>query len=311
MKLRRAATTRNRRSRQAADDLPPSSASFSYSARRSEETRQMGRQADRQSNPGHSAAFGRLWLQRFGLIILLAAAVASIINVLSLSADAKVLPLTAGAGSPSLLRPTGVYEAAASHQLGSSIWNRNKITVDTAQVSHKLLSQFSELSSVTVTLPLLAHRPVVYIQPAQPALILVTPQGQAFVLDTRGKVLLKGANPAVFNQPNLPVISDQSGLGLALNKQGLSAANVQFVQTVAAQLTAKQMAIAGMTLPAATSELDVQLTGQPYFVKFNLQSNNPRGETGTLLATIAQLSRQNTVPAHYIDVRVDGRAYYQ
>jgi hypothetical protein len=64
-------------------------------------------------------------------------------------------------------------------------------------------------------------------------------------------------------------------------------------------------------LPPAASELDVQLNGRPYFVKFNLQSNNPRGEAGTFLATIAQLSRQNIVPGHYVDVRVDGRAYYQ
>jgi hypothetical protein len=91
----------------------------------------------------------------------------------------------------------------------------------------------------------------------------------------------------------------------------LPAASVGFIQTVIAQLAAKQFVVSGMTLPAAASELDAQLAGQPYFVKFNLESDNPRGEVGTFLATIAQLRRQNIVPAKYVDVRVDGRAYYQ
>jgi hypothetical protein len=310
MRLRRAPKLGGRRQRQLADDLAPLSSSFAYSARRSEERRITGRQAERQAAPPRRSNFGLSWLRRFGLIILLLAVVASAVNVLSLSPDVKVLPLATNSNL-SILRPTAVYEAAANRQLKSSIWNRNKLTVNTAGLSRQLRGQFSELSSVSVTLPLLAHRPLVYIQPAQPALILATQQNGAFIIDVSGKALLKGPNPAGFNEPGLPVVNDQSGLSLALNKQALPAADVRFIQTVVAQLAAKQFIVSGMTLPPAASELDVQLNGRPYFVKFNLQSNNPRGEAGTFLATIAQLSRQNIVPGHYVDVRVDGRAYYQ
>ncbi len=309
MKWRRAAKPSSRRQRQAAERLASTPSSLLYASRRSQEKRQMGRQPDNQAMPSRRD-FGRFWLQRFGLIVLLVAAVASVINVLSLSSDAKVVSL-AGVANNSLLSPTQVYEAAASQQLRSSIWNRNKITVDTGQLRRQLLSQFSELDGVSVTLPLLAHRPVVYIQPAQPALILATQHDAAFVIDTSGKTLLEAVNPSAFNQPNLLVIQDQSGLSLALNKQALSADNVRFIQTIAAQLAAKQITATGMTLPAAASELDVQLAGRPYFAKFNLQSDNPKGEAGTLLATLAQLGQQNITPSHYVDVRVDGRAYYQ
>jgi hypothetical protein len=310
MKLPRLTKRASRRQRQPLDDLAPSPSSFAYSGRRSEEKRLTGRQADRQAQPSRRTRLGYSWLQMLGLIILLLAAVASVVNVLSLSADAKIVPLAAKTNL-SILRPTAVYQAVADRQLKSSVWNRNKITIDTAALSHQLLSQFSELSSVSVTLPLLAHRPLVYVQPAQPALILVTQQGGAFIIDVNGKALLKGANPAAFNQPNLPTVNDQSGLSLALNQQALPAPDVRFIQTVTAQLLAKQLVVSGMTLPAASSELDVHLNGRPYFIKFNLQSNNPRGEAGTLLATIAQLSRQNITPGQYVDVRVDGRAYYQ
>jgi hypothetical protein len=71
------------------------------------------------------------------------------------------------------------------------------------------------------------------------------------------------------------------------------------------------MSVGSMILPAGTSELDVHLAGQPYFVKFNLNNNDPRQQAGTFLAAIANLQKNHITPAQYIDVRVDGRAYYQ
>jgi hypothetical protein len=65
-----------------------------------------------------------------------------------------------------------------------------------------------------------------------------------------------------------------------------------------------------MVLPVQTNELDVNLAGQSYFVKFDLQENDPRQQAGTFLATIASLKSQNITPTKYVDVRVDGRAYY-
>ena len=78
-----------------------------------------------------------------------------------------------------------------------------------------------------------------------------------------------------------------------------------------AQLTAKQYTISALTLPAGTSELDASLSGLPYIVKFNLQATNARQQVGTFLATAGRLSSQHITPAKYVDVRVDGRAYYQ
>lgn len=312
MKLRRQARLSTRRQKLSADDLVPAPPSFAYRAKRSEAGRGTDRQTPRETPATAAGATGgRFWLQRLGLIILLLAVIVSAVNVLSLSADPKVLPL-ATSSSRSLLRPITDYEAAAARDLGSSIWNRNKITIDTASLNRQLLDQFPELSAVSVTIPLLAHRPLVYVQPAQPALILTADNNKgSFLIDTTGKALLRAATPAGFQQTNLPLLNDQSGLGIKTNRQVLPAASVSFIQTVMTQLAAKQVAVSGMTLPAAASELDVQIAGQPYFVKFNLQSDNPRREAGTFLAVINQLHRQNITPSQYVDVRVDGRAYYK
>jgi hypothetical protein len=303
----------NRRQKLRADNLAKPPSVFAYRARRSESERTTGRQVSNtpigQPPPATRRRLGHFWLQRFGLVILLLAVLASAVNVLSLSSDAKIVPLTTTANQ-TLLRDEAVYQTAADRQLSSSIWNRNKITINTSSLSRQLLNQFPELSNVSVTIPLLAHRPLVYVEAAQPALILVTGNG-SFIIDTTGKALISSANPAGLDQPNLPLLTDQSGLHIQINRQALPSNDVSFIQVVIAELAAKQFTVSGMTLPAAASELDVHLTGQPYFVKFNLQNNDPRGQAGTFLATITQLRRQNITPGQYVDVRVDGRAYYK
>ena len=268
-----------------------------------------GRNTRRDTQKPKKIRSKNFWVQRLGLIILLIAGLVSLINILSLSGNANVLPLTHDTSS-SLLRDQSEYEAAADKLLNSSVWNRNKVTIDTGSVSQQMLAQFPELSSVSVTIPLLAHRPLVYVESGQPALILVTGSG-SFLVDTNGKALIKAGTAGDLNQPKLPIVNDQSGLDIRLNHLVLPANNVAFIQAVAAQLAAKQFKVESMALPLKTSQLDVKIAGQPYSVKFNLQNNKARQQAGTFLATIAQLKKQNITPTQYVDVRVDGRAYYK
>lgn len=280
-----------------------------YRASRSDTTVKTGRQTQRQILQAAGKSAHRFWLQRFGSVILLGAALISAINILTLSDSAIIQPL-APSRQAALLRPMHDYQAAANRLLKDSIWNRNKLTVNTGNISRHMLQQFPELSSVSVAMPLLAHRPVVYLQPADPALILTTGQG-AFLVDTSGKALLKAPTIAELNRPMLPVVTDRSGLLLELGKQALPEAHVTFIKEVLAQLATKKVDVATLALPPAASELDLQLAGQTYQVKFNLQNDTARQQVGTLLATLGQLEKQHITPSKYIDVRVDGRAYYQ
>lgn len=307
MKLFRKKTPDTTRRRLRADDSPRSFAYSSNAANRAEPASNTGRGLGKKKPSAR--AVKHFWLQRFGLIILCTVVLVSVISVLSLSTNPKIM--TVDSNSPitaSLPRNQAVYQAAASKYLSDSIWNRNKITINTGRFNAQMMKQFPELYSVSVTLPLLAHRPVVYLQSAQPSLVLATHDG-SFVVDTRGKALLAADNSSP--QSKLPQVVDQSGLQAELNHQVLSSDSVSFVQTVVAQLAAKHMTVSSMVLPAGSSELDVHLAGQPYFIKFNLHNNDPRQQVGTFLAAIANLQRNHSMPSQYVDVRVDGRAYYQ
>jgi cell division septal protein FtsQ len=302
-----ASQTPRRRVQKEAEQSPPRT--FSYRARRSDEETNTGRQLGRKFLKPAGNRLGNYWLQRFGLAILLVATAVALVNALTLSSQAKVMTLATSSSRP-FLRPAADYQAAADQLLHSSVWDHNKITFDAAKFERQMLKQFPELASASVTVPLLAHRPVVYVQPAQPALVLNASNG-SFVIDASGKAVVSANSSTARNLPTLPPLNDQSGLSAKLHEQALPKADVSFIQTVLAELAAKQFSVSDMALPASSSELDVHIKGQPYLVKFNLQSRDPRGQAGTFLAAIASLHRQNVTPAKYVDVRVPGRAYYQ
>ena len=182
--------------------------------------------------------------------------------------------------------------------------------MNTERINQHLTSQFPELASVSMTLPLVSHRPVVYLRAAPPAIILHASSG-SYVLDTTGKALLSGAVPPAVSALGLPVLTDQSDLVIAVNHEALRSSDVRFIQTIEFELKAHGLLPGSLILPAASSELDVHILGQPYFIKFNLQSDDARQQVGTFLAVQSQLKGQNILPSAYVDVRVDGRAYYR
>lgn len=302
-------STRNRlqRSNQDGDRLQ-SNATYSYNSRRNEEASNLGRQAERTKLK--AAKTGRYWVQRFGLVVLLIAVVASLINVLGLSSDPKVEAINSSSQAVLTPEETAAYQKLAGNLFAGSIWNHNKITVNTTAISNDLLAKFPELDTIDITIPIAARRPIVYVGISPAALIMLEPNG-AYVLSASGRAVEKATSAKALNMPGLPIISDQSSLKIVLDHQVLTPEDIHFVQTVVGQLNAKGFGVASMTLPAQAEELDVYIAGQSYFVKFNLENSDPRQQAGTFLATIAQLKSQNITPSKYVDVRVDGRAYYQ
>ncbi|HEX7962979.1 MAG TPA: hypothetical protein VF466_00150 [Candidatus Saccharimonadales bacterium] len=208
------------------------------------------------------------------------------------------------------LRDQTVYRQAAAALLGNSPLNRTKLTINTERIADQLSAQFPELGTVQVALPVFGHQPVVRVEPAVPALLLSTTSGQSYVLDTAGRALVTPAQAPGVSKLGLPIVVDQSGLPIRTGQVALPGATTRFITEVAGQLKAAHLSASSLTLPRGTSELDVRLEGQPYFVKFNVMGD-ARGEAGSFLAVKQQLERDHKTPGTYIDVRVDGRAYYK
>lgn len=255
----------------------------------------------------HSLSFLQ---QRFGLIIVAVAVAVFLLNMLRLSPDVTVESLNSSATSY-LVHDQKTYQSAASAYLDSSLFNKNKITVNTTAVVRQLRHDFPELTSVSIAIPVVSHRPVVYIRTSEPTFVLLASSGQSFVIDDTGKALATTATVRNLQDLHLPVVRDESGLSVQRGDIVLSSGAAVFISEVAHQLAAKNIGIASMRLPGASNELDVYPANSHYFVKFNLQNDSAVQQTGTYLAVIQKLQGEGESPVSYIDVRIDGRAYYK
>lgn len=282
---------------------------FSYYSSRSDSGTNVGRAAPQAERPSSGRLRLKSLVRRAPTIVAGFIILVCVIDQLGLSSQVKIVPLTT-AKSQLFLQNTTVYQQAADKLFAGSIGNRNKVTVNVSGISKSLQQKFPEIASVSVTLPLLGHRPVVYIQPSDPAFILKTSNG-SYVLDKSGKALASAIQDVRATHLQLPVVTDQSGLQIYTGQSALSADDTTFIRTVIAELKTQGFAVDKITLPAAAREVDVYITGKSYFIKFNMQSNDARQQAGTFAAVAKQLAQQGKTPAHYIDVRIDGRAYYK
>ena len=279
-----------------------------YYSRRNDSEANVGRQQNRTTAKLKPENLFNFWLQRFGLFVLIIVILASVISALSLNNNARLIALKSSGSS--FLGDSTIYQKAVNGILSKSIWNRNKLTIDTAHISSQMLKEFPELSEVSIVLPILAHRPVVYLTPSQPALVISGVNG-SFILDSNGKALLSITDTKTIPSFKLPILTDQSGLKLVLGQRVLSSTDISFIQVIIAQLAAKHVLIPALTLPVASREIDANITGVSYIAKFNLQDGKALQQAGTFLATKSRLDSQNITPTQYIDVRVPGRAYWQ
>jgi len=289
---------------------------FSYHAVRSQAEIATGREAV-QNKPAIRRIPTRLQRLRkhAGWFLLGLALLGLLVYELQLSTTPHVVALTKSSDMP-FLQESAVYQQAAKKLFGATAANRNKLTVDTSAITAVMKAQFPELDEVSVTLPIIGGTPTMYVRPADPALVLAATNG-TFVVDEYGRALAQASGSAGSTQMShlgVPTVTDQSSLSAKLGQQVLPSDATTFISTVTAQLKAKGVNVQSMTLPAAAGELDVYIAGQTYFVKFDLQEggeDSANVQTGTFLAVKHRLEQQGKQPAQYVDVRLEGRAYWR
>jgi hypothetical protein len=262
---------------------------------------------ERGSNPIKEQSRGatpRSWLSTAPFWLLLLVFGVCVVKVLALGTDPKIIVVGKSPTAANYMQPVPVYEAAGKKIFGSSLTNRSKLTVNLDGTAQALQQKFPELQNVSVSIPLVGTRPLVYVQVAQPSLIVTTPYGN-YAVNSSGVVLAK-----LQTIPSgIPIVVDQSGARPKLGTQFLPGSTVAFAQTVVFQFNSAHLPINTFVLqPNAPYELDVRLNGQKYLIRMNIQAD-ARLQSGAAAATLQQLG--SAVPNEYLDVRTPDRAYYK
>ena len=247
--------------------------------------------------------------KRMTIICLLIVLLIAVFLLLSVSTSAKVV----------IIQPTGFtyqphslgqYELATSQDIGSSLYNLNKLTLNSSSIASMLEQKFPEIQYAAVTIGLIGSTPTVYLQLTMPEILFQTPSG-SYILNHNGVVITGASSFSSHELNSLPVVDSGLNSRLKLGDQVLGGNNVIFIQTVKAALSGKGQIVSKFVLVPGAEEMDVYISGINYYVKFNLSENDALQQVGTYLAAIANLKQQGKVPTSYVDVRVDGRAYYK
>jgi hypothetical protein len=209
------------------------------------------------------------------------------------------------------MRPVNIYQQAADKLLRASIANRIKATVNTTKIEEDMLQQFPELANVSIRMPLIGTKLTIVISPVSPAIILNDQSGLHFLVGQTGKTLRPIANSYI-KDFSIPTVNDQTALQAQIGKQVVTQTDVSFIELITAQFQAHKINIQSMALLGISRELDVYLTGTPYFVKFNLTDfSNANLQIGTYLATRNFLIDNHITPTQYVDTRIPDRVFYK
>lgn len=254
-----------------------------------------------------SKAAKHVFLKRLAALgIFVALGMVLLINARLVPSEAKIVLR----GTPEqrlLLQDEKIYKAGVAKIMQSKLENRTKLTFSGKAFSQAMKKQYPEISLANVSLPIIGGQATVYIEPSPVALLFITQDKKAYVLDNEGKII----SESISNVPQgAPTVSDQSGIAPKMGMQALPRSDVYAIQVILRQLKEKGIAVESMVLPNNAQRLEVRLQGRPYGVRFNLHDNILQ-QAGAYIAVQRKLDKDNVQPKEYIDVRVADRVYYK
>lgn len=283
---------------------------FSYYANRSSYDGSRSREASRaESDPAVSnrTKQERRHKQRLllGVALCLILVATAIYNTM-LTSEATVR-ISAKPEERMLLQKPADYQSTVQSVLAQEASSKTKITIDTDEISHRVLEKHPELADVKVVLPLIGRTITVDLAPAQVAARLIASDGKTYVLGSDGRAVSSDVSAA---PTDTLVITDQSGLLVAVGRQVLPRNDMRFITRLQYQFASRDQKIETILLPAAGRQLHVKLDGDSYFTKFSFEGDVLQ-QFGAFQAVKKKLSADKVSPVEYIDVRVGDRAYYK
>lgn len=214
--------------------------------------------------------------------------------------------------------PTDVWDQQAYKEMSNeflrrSFLSRTKLTLRTSAFAEEFLESFPEVAAVELRLQALDDRPNVTVIPRTPRYLLEDGRanGDSLLVDKQGVAMARLSRQ--LDLDDLVIINDFVADDDELGTQVLPRETMAFIEGLLYQM-AEQLAIDEsaviLTLPALANELHLQLPNDDFIGKFDI-TKPVRQQAGAFIATRGKLSDDGMSPEEYIDVRVEGRAFYR
>lgn len=211
------------------------------------------------------------------------------------------------------LPPTIAYEATAKQFRSSSPGNSFVFSLDADALSQYLIAHHHEISSVKVIRHPFSRSVDLAVTLRQPVLMWQTShENQAFYVDANG--ISFSFDGYTNRDAKLVHVNDESSVPAQLGVPVASSRQISFLGQLVGQIATSagsQLTVSKIVFPpSSTKEIDVYLTGKPYFVKVYLDRSG-KAQAEELIKAVSYLQQKGTQPSQYIDVRVPERVFYK
>ncbi len=201
------------------------------------------------------------------------------------------------------------YYAAVKKEIASSVAYKNKLTFNSDKFSENIKTEFPEIDSIIVEIPVFKHRPIVNIAVFEPSARLVT-NDENYILDKEGRALFSEDKiNEQFEVSELVSINDASGHPVTLGKPVLTEQQINYIREVINQSNANNIPAQTFNLEFGGSAVDIKYQDTSYIVKLSFYED-PRQSSGAYFAIREEINSGNVnTPKQYIDLRIPDRAY--
>ena len=205
------------------------------------------------------------------------------------------------------------YKNTIQEYSNTSIFNKSKLSFDALGLRNKLRSEFPEIESAQVQIPVVGRNIVVEIEPRKPKFLLRSQEGTA-IIGQNGIVLQRDDNSASTienNDIDLLTIEDTSRIRIEQGRPVLPSQSALFFSIVNEQLIAGDLRPTKFVISSSPYDIEIQFQDKKYTARFNVLEG-AKQQSGALLAFLSNREEKGLpMPRTYIDVRVPERVYYK
>lgn len=188
--------------------------------------------------------------------------------------------------------------------LDARLFGRNWLFVNTQDLRNTLQKSFSGQESIAVD-KVFASKLVIKTDEQKPAIAWKT-GSRRFVISVNGRVMSE-------LQPNQDssyvVVTDNSNIPVSVGDNVAGREFVAFTTAVADYMKANNLGPTELYISETTGELNAK-SSQGYIIKLDA-TTDPAAQIRSLQAIIDHLKSTNKKPNEYIDLRIEGKAFYR
>lgn len=217
------------------------------------------------------------------------------------------------ASDPLNSQESAVYQATVNEYLNKNVPFRQSWLIDENNFKEYIQKKHPEISQATLnastpfkntlTVRIALRRPLYRWQDAAK---------EARYVDSQGVLFSTRLSDAA--QKKLIQIDDQSGAVLESGSSALSQDVMGIIGALPAEIKSvysNKTEVSKVIIPSSTREVRVALTGgAKYFIKLSTE-RTLGAQMGELRALLKHLNKKRATPREYIDLRLQGRAFYK